>query len=43
MKIDFESPQKEYSNQELIAKNKKSLVKLGTNILNIFNDNNNVN
>jgi glycosyltransferase involved in cell wall biosynthesis len=43
MKMVFESPKKEYLTQELIAKNKKSLVKLGTEILNIFNDNNIVN
>jgi glycosyltransferase involved in cell wall biosynthesis len=43
MKMVFESPKKEYLTQELIAKNKKSLVKLGTQILNIFNDNNIVN
>ncbi len=40
MKLVCESPKKEYSNQELIDKNKKSLVKLGNEILNIFKDNN---
>ena len=43
MKMVFESPKKQYSPQELIAKNNKSLVKLGTEILNIFNDNKIVN
>lgn len=43
MKMVFESPKKKYTTQELIAKNKKSLTKLGTEILNIFNDNNIVN
>jgi glycosyltransferase involved in cell wall biosynthesis len=43
MKLVFESPKIEYSTQELIAKNKKSLVKLGTEILYIFNDNSIVN
>ena len=39
MKLVCESPKKEYTNQELIDKNKKSLVKLGTEILNILNYN----
>ena len=43
MKIVFESLKKENSNLELVAKNKKSLVKFGTKILNIFIDNNIVN
>ncbi len=38
MKSVFDSPKKEYSPQELIAKNNESLVKFGTEILNIFND-----
>jgi len=38
MKLVFESPKTEYSIQELIAKNNKTLGKLGTEILNIFND-----
>jgi glycosyltransferase involved in cell wall biosynthesis len=40
MKLIYESPKKVYSNQELLAKNNRSLVKLGTEILNIFNDDN---
>ena len=39
MKLVFESPKKEYSTQALIAKNKKSLEILGTEILNILKDN----
>jgi glycosyltransferase involved in cell wall biosynthesis len=43
MKIIFERPKKIFTNQVLIDKNKKSLIKLGTEILNILNQNNIVN